>query len=298
MIIMENEEEKKQEKKKGAEKYLYVLTIVPGIGITLSTSMPVDSRLIHSIEIYGKKFLAYKSEDPETGKNTGVGYAFEDCFAREMRNKGFNVSLGEKNGDNKFVDLTKNGVDFIVDGISVQLKCCKNAKNTFDSLFDKKTGKFRYDNCTLIVPKDQENAVRRLIKKNPEKFSKGLPEVNPPHLNVGTTRKDAERQRDRGWESCINDAKDLLGKTDNQVKLILAAITTFMAVIGVETYLDYKKIPKDQKPETAKEKFQLFVSRGKQCLKKHWKKGLLFSVIAVGGTIGHQLYNLQTKRPK
>lgn len=294
---MENEEEKNQEKKNGAEKYLYVLTLIPGVYITLRTSMPIDSRLIQSIEIYGEKFLTYKSEDLKTGRNTGVGYAFEDCIIREMRNKGFKVSLAQKHGDNKYVDLTKNGVDLIIDGIPFQLKCYKTAKGTFDSLLDKH-GMFRYENCrAIIVPKEQEKSVRRYIKENPEKFPKGQPEVNPPHLNVRTTRKDAERQRDRGWESCINDAKDLLGKTDNQVKLILAAITTFMAVIGLETFKDYLKITKDQKPETAKEKFQLFISRGKQCLKKHWKKGLLFSTIAVGVTLGHQLYNLQTKRP-
>lgn len=90
---------------------------------------------------------------------TGHGYAAEDANALVDRQHGHRV---EKTG----MDNASDGPDRIVDGIKVQTKYCQSARASVNSAFDKQTGKYRYPDQQLEVPKDQyEEAVKVMEEK-------------------------------------------------------------------------------------------------------------------------------------
>ena len=90
---------------------------------------------------------------------TGHGYAAEDANALADRLHGHRV---EKTGGNNESD----GPDRIVDGVKVQTKYCRSARASVNSAFDKQTGKYRYPDQQLEVPKDQyDEAVKMMEEK-------------------------------------------------------------------------------------------------------------------------------------
>ena len=90
---------------------------------------------------------------------TGHGYAAEDANALADRRHGHRV---EKTG----WDNSSDGPDRIVDGVKIQTKYCQSARASVNSAFDKQTGKYRYPNQKLEVPKDQyDEAVRVMGEK-------------------------------------------------------------------------------------------------------------------------------------
>ncbi len=90
---------------------------------------------------------------------TGHGYAAEDANALADRFRGHRV---EKTGWNNESD----GPDRIVDGVKVQTKYCQSARASVNSAFDKQTGKYRYTDQQLEVPKDQyDEAVKMMEEK-------------------------------------------------------------------------------------------------------------------------------------
>lgn len=99
---------------------------------------------------------------------TGHGFAAEDANALADRRRGHNV---QKTG----WDNTPDGPDRIVDGVKVQTKYCQSARASVNSAFDKKTGKYRYAEQQLEVPKDQyEEAVRVMEEKIRDGKVKGI----------------------------------------------------------------------------------------------------------------------------
>lgn len=89
---------------------------------------------------------------------TGHGYAAEDANALADRLRGHRV---EKTGWNNESD----GPDRIVDGVKVQTKYCQSARASVNSAFDKQTGKYRYPNQQLEVPKDQYDEAVKLMEE-------------------------------------------------------------------------------------------------------------------------------------
>lgn len=65
----------------------------------------------------------------EAGINTGSGYAFEDLFYQTCKSNGMEITQ---------VEVMKNGADFIVNGVPVQLKYGRSPQSVFSALFDKK----------------------------------------------------------------------------------------------------------------------------------------------------------------
>lgn len=92
-------------------------------------------------------------------RSTGHGFAAEDANALADRRHGHKVV---KTG----WDNTSDGPDRIVDGVKVQTKYCQSARATVNSAFDKATGKYRYPDQQLEVPKDQyDDAVKMMEEK-------------------------------------------------------------------------------------------------------------------------------------
>lgn len=92
-------------------------------------------------------------------RSTGHGFAAEDANALADRRHGHKVV---KTG----WDNTSDGPDRIVDGVKVQTKYCQSARATVNSAFDKVTGKYRYPDQQLEVPKDQyDDAVKMMEEK-------------------------------------------------------------------------------------------------------------------------------------
>lgn len=90
---------------------------------------------------------------------TSHGYAAEDANAVSDRRRGHRV---EKTGWNNESD----GQDRIVDDVKVQTKYCQSACASVHSAFDKQTGKYRYPDQPLKVPKDQyDEAVKVMDEK-------------------------------------------------------------------------------------------------------------------------------------
>jgi hypothetical protein len=89
---------------------------------------------------------------------TGHGYAAEDANALADRLRGHRV---EKTGWNNESD----GPDRIVDGVKVQTKYCQSARASVNSAFDKQTGKYRYPDQQLEVPKDQYDEAVKLMEE-------------------------------------------------------------------------------------------------------------------------------------
>lgn len=88
---------------------------------------------------------------------TGHGFAAEDANALADRQHGHRV---QKTG----WDNVSDGPDRIVDGVKVQTKYCQSARATVKSSFNKHTGKYRYPNQQLEVPKDQYEEVVKLME--------------------------------------------------------------------------------------------------------------------------------------
>ena len=111
---------------------------------------------------------------------TGHGYAAEDANALADRLHGHKVI---KTG----WDNTSDGPDRIVDGVKVQTKYCQSARTTVNSAFDKATGKYRYPDQQLEVPKDQYDEAVKMMK---EKIRDGREEgVTDPEQAEALVRK-------------------------------------------------------------------------------------------------------------
>ena len=159
---------------------------------------------------------------------TGHGYAAEDANALADRQCGHRV---EKTG----WDNVPDGPDRIVDGVKVQTKYCQNARTSVNSAFDKQTGKYRYPDQQLEVPKDQyDEAVKLMEEKIRDGKVEGVTDpakakdiVRRGHYNYDQAVKISKAGN---WESIKFDARNQVG-----------ASTTAGAISGVITYVSSRR---------------------------------------------------------
>ena len=153
---------------------------------------------------------------------TGHGYAAEDANALADRQHGHKV---EKTGWNN----TPDGPDRIVDGVKIQTKYCQSARASVNSAFDKQTGKYRYPDQKLEVPKDQyDEAVKVMEEKIREGKVDGVTDsaqakemVRKGHY---TYEQAAKITKAGNWESIKFDIRNQAGASAT-AGVISAAMT-------------------------------------------------------------------------
>lgn len=223
----------------------------------------------------------YKVRNKE-GYPTGNGNAFEDVFARKMREEGNDVvQIGEYT----------NGVDFLINGTPVQCKYSSNPKNVFKKLFE--DGIFRYPNQVIITNVENEEELRKLCNENPELFGGTVPEINPPEY-AKCNSKEVYQQYRRGWGSIKNDTKDFFKDSGSRNTLFGGMLAVFLLTIGIEACKEYKKAIKSEPEES---RVKCLGKAAVSSLKKHWGRALAASA-AVGILIlGANLSKRQHLRP-
>lgn len=118
-----------------------------------------------SQQSYGNYKTSASIEDSQwskyTNKKGGHGFAAEDANAFHDHMKGRKV---DKIGTNN----AKSGADRIVNNQAIQTKYYRTANDSLNAAFDSATGKWKYGNQILEVPKDQYKDVVRLLEKKIE----------------------------------------------------------------------------------------------------------------------------------
>ncbi|MCI6619018.1 MAG: hypothetical protein MSD82_09200 [Prevotella sp.] len=158
-------------------------------------------------------------------RQTGHGYAAEDANALADRYHGHKVV---KTG----YDNTSDGPDRIVDGVKVQTKYCQSARATVNSAFDKATGKYRYPDQQLEVPKDQYDEAVKMME---EKIRDGKVEgVSDPSQAKNLVRKGhytydqaVKIAKAGNWESIKFDIRNQAGASVTAGAI--SAVTTFVS---------------------------------------------------------------------
>lgn len=213
---------------------------------------------------------------------TGRGYAFEDVFARKMRQAGYDVVQ---------VKEDKNGADFLLNGVPVQCKYGSSPDSVFNSLFE--DGKFRYPNQTIITNKENEEGLRKLCSERPELFGGNPPKINPDEY-VKCNSKEIQAQYQRGLGAIKNDTKDILQNSCSRNILFGGMLAVFLGVIGIGTAKEYQNTRKSN-PE--KSQLKCFGDAVKKSTKKNWKEALVSS-LGIGTIIlVIQLIHRQRLRP-
>ncbi len=217
----------------------------------------------------------------ENGCPTGMGYAFEDVFARKMRQAEYKVVK---------VNEYKNGADFLINGIPVQCKYGSSPDIVFKSLF--KDGKFRYPNQIIITNKENEEGLRKLCSENSELFGGNTPKINPAEY-VGCNSKEVQEQYQRGWGAIKNDTKDFFKSPRSCNILFGGMLTVFLCFIGIGTVVEYRR---DRKSAPKKSRLKCLGDAVEKSTKKHGKKALISSLVIGFGTIGAYLIKCQFSR--
>lgn len=221
----------------------------------------------------------------EAGINTGSGYAFEDLFYQTCKSDGMEITQ---------VEVMKNGADFIVNGVPVQLKYGRSPQYVFNALFDKKTGEYRYSGQTIITNKENEATLRELIEQNKDRLNGENIVVNP----LGTpqiSQKEVEEQLHRGFASAKIDAKNILTDSNAQTNIVFGMVVSFCAVIGIGAIREYNELNISEGKR--ERKINRIAKAVKKSLKKNWLKGTVVSAITAVVFFGGHLINRQLKRP-
>ena len=216
------------------------------------------------------------------GRPTGKGYAFEDVFAKKMRQLGFDV---------KQVREIKNGADFLINGTPVQCKYAASPLSVFNSLF--KEGKFRYPNQIIVTNKENEEGLRKLCNENPELFGGNIPVINPPEYTECYS-KEVQEQYTRGWVSVKNDTISFFQNTRSRNTLFGGMVAVFLTAIGIGTAIEYKNVKKNN-PEDSR--LKCLGNAVVSSTKKHWGKALVSSFTMGALILGSNLIKCQRLRP-
>lgn len=163
---MEEKDKKKSKWKKlmmiAKEEGINVVVCLPG-GVYMLVRFKGDMK---NWNLFQKVIDSFTQEEVKSycarnkeGYPTGNGQAFEDLFFMYCRNKGYKI---EKCAPEK------NGSDFIVNGMAVQLKYSSNPDTIIHHLYDKKTGEYRYPGQVLVVGKGAEEPIRKGLEKKAE----------------------------------------------------------------------------------------------------------------------------------
>lgn len=286
MTQMNNGKDKsKQKRNKKTENagFIYIGS-VGGFWFFLKADTPLKELNLGQLNRGIPKYLC----ENDFGKNTGSGQAFEDVFYKICKANGADISK---------VAETKNGADFMFNGEPVQLKYGRSARSIFNKLFDKKTGEYRYPGQKLITNEENVAELRELFELNKDRLKGIEVEVNP----VGTpviTSEEVNAQLHRGFESMKIDARDILSNSNAQKNIAIGLIASFCVVIGIGAIVEYNKQKKEADNAKKKSKFKRAGEAVNNSLKKHWKKGLISSLIAGLTIFGGKLIQYQLRRPK
>lgn len=136
----------------------------------------------------------YYSTD-KNGKNTGVGYAFEDLTKLRLEKQGHVV---------KQVSPCYHGPDFIIDGEQCQLKCGKNGGASGRSFYKEQYGTYSYEGQTAVVPKGHGEYAEEVFRMR-DNNGLGRPKkvVESP-----VTREESEIYQHKGIRSFAMDCTD------------------------------------------------------------------------------------------
>ena len=226
------EEEKKSKWKKlmliAKEEGINVVVCLPG-GVYMLVRFKGDMK---NWNLFQKVIDSFTQEEVKSycarnkeGHPTGNGQAFEDLFFMRCRNKGLKI---EKCAPEK------NGSDFIVEGIAVQLKYSSNPDTIIDHLYDKK-GEYRYPGQVLVVAKGAEEPVKKGLEKKAEQ---GL-DTPDAIFETEIDKKDVQKFMHRGIDSLKMDMQDVYFKKTLGIGFAVGLVSALICY----TCMEYNESP-------------------------------------------------------
>jgi hypothetical protein len=269
-----NDNRKKKEKSKlqsAVDNIVVVISYVSGVGY-MTIQLNGELEKLNLGQDYNS-INKYKSRN-EKGIPTGRGYAFEDAIMRHLKDKGV---------DFKQVKTMKNGADFIIDGVNIQVKCNQSVNGAFNALF--KNGQFRYPNMEIWTNSEIASDLQAKVNANPSLFN-GKP---PIIKDCGISVSQADKEYHRGIDALKADATEIVHDKNFQVYALSAVLAVFFTSWMYDTVKDYK----NEENEGNKS----FVKSAKKSAKKHWLKYSLCAIATAITSVAIHLGIRQLRRP-